>query len=94
MLNVVILDFIGTSVPLKVWRMNELDENERSTVSVSLDDPSEEKWWEFVDLQKLIVANNYITDVPCDVSNLSSLQTFDVSLNIIKGHNLYEGLLC
>jgi Leucine-rich repeat (LRR) protein len=66
-------------VPLKVWRINELDENEKMTVSVSLDDPSEEKWWEFVDLQKLIVANNCITDVPCDVSNLVSLQTFDVS---------------
>jgi Leucine-rich repeat (LRR) protein len=68
------------NVPMKVWRINELDENERSSVSVSLDDNnSDEKWWEFVDLQKLIIANNYIKDVPCDISNLHSLQTFDVS---------------
>jgi Leucine-rich repeat (LRR) protein len=74
------LFFSILAVPLKVWRINELDENEKSAVSMSLDDTSEDKWWEFVELQKLIVANNYIKDIPCDVSNLLSLQTLDVSL--------------
>jgi hypothetical protein len=52
---------------MKVWRINELDENERSTVSVALDDNTEDKWWEFVDLQKLIIANNCIKNIPCDI---------------------------
>ena len=65
-------------VPPKVWKINDLDENEKTNVSVSLDNPSEEKWWEFVDLQKLILANNSIMEIPKDVGNLMSLQTLDV----------------
>lgn len=66
-------------MPSKVWTINELDENEKSAVSVSLDAPSPDKWWEFVDLNKLIVANNYITEIPDAIVNLVSLQVFDVS---------------
>ncbi|CAG7816881.1 unnamed protein product [Allacma fusca] len=73
-----------TTVPPKVWRINDLDENEKSSVSVSLDNPSEEKWWEFVDLQKLILANNSIMEIPSDLGNLISLQTFDAHDNQIE----------
>jgi len=50
---------------------------------MSLDHPSEEKWWEFVDLQKLIVANNFITEIPGDIGRLTSLQTLDVIAQLI-----------
>jgi hypothetical protein len=47
-----------------------------------LDNSSEEKWWEFVDLTKLIVANNFLTEIPSDIQRLPSLQVLDVSYTI------------
>lgn len=75
-------------VPLKVWRINELDEGERSntTVNYALDegwkdgDKNDDKWWEFVDLQKLILANNMLTIIPPDVAELQALSTLDVGV--------------
>lgn len=78
MIGVLHLKIFYSVVPPKVWTINELDENEKSSVSVSLDEPSQDKWWEFVDLNKLIIANNYITEIPDDIGHLISLQTFDV----------------
>ncbi|CAL8130660.1 unnamed protein product [Orchesella dallaii] len=71
------------NVPPKVWIINELDENEKSNVSVALDAPSPDKWWEFADLNKLIIANNYISEIPDDIVNLVSLQFFDAHDNQI-----------
>jgi len=59
-----------------------LDDKEKKTVTVSLDDNADDKWWDFVELQKLILANNSITEIPSDIHNLLSLQTFDVRMSI------------
>ncbi|XP_032221201.2 leucine-rich repeat-containing protein 40 isoform X1 [Nematostella vectensis] len=66
-----------TEVPEKVWRIN-LDVPEEAK-SVSLD--CEDRWWDQVDLTKLILASNSLTEISGDVFNLPALVLLDIHDN-------------
>ena len=62
-------------VPESVWRIN-LDVPEEAR-DVSLDN-SEDRWWEQVDLTKLILASNLLKQVSDDIKQLPALTVLDV----------------
>lgn len=64
-----------TEVPQKVWRIN-IDVPEEAK-SVSLDN-TDDKWWDQVDLTKLILASNALTSIAPDITNLPALEVLDV----------------
>ena len=63
------------SVPASVWRIN-LDVPEESK-NVAFD--TEDRWWEQVDLTKLILASNILTELSEDIRLLPTLTVLDVS---------------
>lgn len=62
-------------VPDKVWRLN-LDVPEEAK-NVSLDN-SEDRWWEQVDLTKLLLVSNLLTELSEDIVNFPALTVLDV----------------
>lgn len=64
-------------MPSGVWRINT-DPPPQSSASFA-----EEKWWDQVDLVKLILAANQIKEIPDDIRLLSALTVLDVSTNIL-----------
>jgi len=70
------------TVPAKVWTIGELDKEEQRKVSqVSMDSAAEENWWEQVDMTKLILACNKISEISPLISNLMGLQILDLHDN-------------
>jgi len=70
------------AVPTKVWTIGELDKEEQRKVSqISMDSQSDENWWEQVDMTKLILACNKISEISPQISNLLSLQVLDLHDN-------------
>ena len=57
------------SVPDKVWRLMELDEEERKSMvtNVTMDTDNSDNWWDTVDMTKLILACNKISHIPPEV---------------------------
>lgn len=64
-----------TEVPQKVWRINADVPEEAKSVSL---DNTDDKWWDQVDLTKLILASNALTSLAPDISNLPALEALDV----------------
>ena len=70
------------AVPAKVWTIGELDADEQRKVSqASMDQAMEENWWEQVDMTKLILACNKISEISPQISNLLGLQVLDLHDN-------------
>lgn len=69
-----------TEVPSKVWKINT--ELPPETKNVSLDS-SDEKWWDQVDLTKLILASNKLISLSSEIVNLPALEFLDVSRALI-----------
>ena len=63
-------------VPSSVWQINT-DPAATSEGSVSFG--QEDKWWDQVDLVKLILAANQIKEIPEDIRLLCALTVLDVS---------------
>ncbi|XP_076346439.1 leucine-rich repeat-containing protein 40-like isoform X4 [Tachypleus tridentatus] len=68
-------------VPDVVWNINNITPEESKMLSVSLDDTDGERWWDQVDLTKLILASNKLSTIPSEISNLQALTVFDVHDN-------------
>ncbi|XP_006820661.1 leucine-rich repeat-containing protein 40-like [Saccoglossus kowalevskii] len=67
-----------TEVPSQVWRINiDVPEEARS---VSLDD-AEDRWWDQVELVKLILASNKLQEISNDINQLSALTVLDIHDN-------------
>ena len=66
-----------TKVPQKVWRVN-LDVPPEAQ-NVSLDSTDEDKWWEIVDLTKLILASNKLSEISSEIAQFPALLVLDVS---------------
>lgn len=63
------------TVPEKVWKINvEIPEEERNA---SLD--SDEKWWDQIQLNKLILASNQLSTITAGIQLLEALVVLDVS---------------
>ena len=63
------------SVPSSVWRINIDVPEEAKNISLN---NTEDRWWEQVDLTKLILASNTLTQLSEDISNLPALTVLDV----------------
>jgi len=74
------------SVPDKVWTLMELTKEEEDALrkGVSLQQDSEENWWDHVELTKLILACNKISSISPQVSNLVSLGSLDLHDNQLE----------
>lgn len=70
-----------TKLPDKVWRVN-LDVPPEAR-NVSLDSTEDDKWWEQVDLNKLILASNKLTEISSEIVQLPALVVLDVSIRVI-----------
>ena len=68
-------------VPLGVWRINLDIPPEAQTVSLSNVD---ERWWDQVDLRKLILASNEIQSIPNEIKFLPALNVLDAHDNCIE----------
>lgn len=62
-------------VPTSVWRINS---EPPAGHDASFSTQDEEKWWDQIDLNKLILAANQIKEIPDDVALLTALITLDV----------------
>ena len=67
-----------SKVPDKVWRVNV--DVPPEAMNVSLDSPEDDKWWEQVDLSKLILASNSISEISPEITHLPALAVLDVSI--------------
>jgi len=67
-----------TEVPGKVWNINTELPPEAKNVSL---DSTEERWWDQIDLTKLILASNKLSSLSGDIVNLPALEFLDVSLS-------------
>jgi Leucine-rich repeat (LRR) protein len=60
----------------RIWSMN-VDKADKSNDTSLVDDDC--KWWDHVNLTKLILASNKITNIPKEAALLDSLVTLDVN---------------
>jgi len=70
--------FIGLlflAVPLCVWRINLDTPEEGQTISM---DGADDRWWEQIDLTKLILASNLIDRLSDNILLLPALVVLDV----------------
>ena len=72
-------DFSLVEVPSNVWHLNTQDFGVSKSTNLEYGEANEFKWWEQVDLNKLILASNKIKIITKDVENLNSLVSLDVS---------------
>jgi len=63
-------------VPSAIW--NLIDKEKQADYSL---ENTDFKWWDAIELSKLILASNKIKSVPKDIKCLSSLTTLDVYLS-------------
>ena len=69
-----------TAIPDKVYRINvDVPEEAKSS---SMGD-SDERWWDQVDLKKLIVASNQLSEISTEIKNLPALNVLDAHDNQI-----------
>lgn len=76
-----------TEVPDAVWRINLDVPAEAKNVSL---DNSEDRWWEQVDMTKLILASNRLSRLSDDITQLPALSVLDVHDNNLE--ELPDGL--
>ncbi|KAH9496798.1 Leucine-rich repeat-containing protein 40 [Bulinus truncatus] len=67
-----------TVVPEEVWSIQEFVPEESKSVSL---DNSDDKWWDTVDMTKLILASNHLTSLGEGLKNLQSLTVLDIHDN-------------
>ena len=67
-----------TQIPLNVLRIN-IDKFEEES-NKDGDDENGFKWWEQIELNKLIVGSNKIKEIPKEIEFLDTLITFDVKI--------------
>lgn len=80
-----------TSVPESVWRINtDLPEESKNVNLNNTDD----RWWEQVDLTKLILASNQLVSLSEDIKLLPALTVIDVSHDVSppKRYHPYDNL--
>lgn len=65
-----------TTVPDKVWKINSDVPEKGKSASLEKED---DRWWEQIDLTKLILASNKLTSISSGIQQLPALVTLDVS---------------
>lgn len=77
-------------VPLKVWRINVDVPEEAKNISLADND---ERWWDQVDLRKLILASNQLKSIPGDIQHVCALTVLDAHDNQIESISEEIGIL-
>ncbi|KAG0430309.1 hypothetical protein HPB47_022798, partial [Ixodes persulcatus] len=72
-------------VPEIVWNINNLTEEERQGLSVSLDHCDGDRWWDQADLTKLYLSSNQLTVLSPDIERLQALNILEVNDNQLCG---------
>ena len=70
-----------TEIPEKVWKINIDVPEEAKNVALGNND---ERWWDQVDLVKLILASNKLSNIPEDIKHLPALTVLDAHDNQIE----------
>lgn len=73
-------------IPSSVWRIN-IDPPPDHTASFAA--KGDDKWWDQVDLVKLILAANQIKEISDDIRFLTALTVLDVRKGILKVRQRY-----
>ena len=73
-----------------MWRIN-VDVPEEGK-SVSLDTGDGDRWWEQVDLKKLILASNKLKELSPDIKNLPALNVLDVRYLVLYHTSQLENI--
>ncbi|KAH6941164.1 hypothetical protein HPB50_014463 [Hyalomma asiaticum] len=60
-------------VPDQVWNINNLTEEERRGLSLSLDQCDGDRWWDQADLTKLYLSANKLSSLSADIEKLQAL---------------------
>ncbi|XP_040063471.1 leucine-rich repeat-containing protein 40 [Ixodes scapularis] len=72
-------------VPEIVWNINNLTEEERQGLSVSLDHCDGDRWWDQADLTKLYLSSNQLTVLSPDIERLQALNILEINDNQLCG---------
>ncbi|XP_014470905.1 PREDICTED: leucine-rich repeat-containing protein 40-like [Dinoponera quadriceps] len=73
------------SVPDRVWRINELTEEELRNLHFELDyEHKEERWWEQEPLRVLDLSSNSLTTIDSRIRFLTELSTLDIHNNLLE----------
>ncbi|GIY48250.1 leucine-rich repeat-containing protein 40 [Caerostris extrusa] len=62
-----------TEMPDIVWNITCLTAEESKELSISIDSNEDDKWWDYVDLTKLVLASNTLRSIPPNISNYKRL---------------------
>ncbi|XP_046614676.1 leucine-rich repeat-containing protein 40-like isoform X1 [Neodiprion virginianus] len=83
-----------SSVPTRVWHLNELTNEELKKLDMTLDcDEGKERWWEHEQLKILKLSSNSLTELDSRVQYLTELNVLDLHDNIIEDLPLEIGYL-
>lgn len=78
------------SVPDEVWTINKDVPEEYKNLAFSTD----ERWWDQVDLIKLLLPSNKLTELSENISFLPALGVLDVSLLLLNLFTIKFKSLC
>ncbi|KAK7075658.1 Leucine-rich repeat-containing protein 40 [Halocaridina rubra] len=72
-------------VPDKVYHIHEIDNEEakKLTMTMSMDNSDDDRWWEQTDLTRLYLSSNQLSTISPKISNLMAIQVLDLSDNCI-----------
>ncbi|XP_011689782.1 PREDICTED: leucine-rich repeat-containing protein 40-like [Wasmannia auropunctata] len=74
-----------STVPDRIWSINELTEEELRNLHVELDyEPLEERWWEQEPLKMLDLSFNSLTVIDDKIQLLTELNTLDLHNNLLE----------
>lgn len=72
-------------VPDIVWHINNLTEEEREGLTMSLDQCDGDRWWDQVDLVKLYMSSNQLKQLSSEIEKLHALTILEVNDNLLSG---------
>ncbi|GIY59447.1 leucine-rich repeat-containing protein 40 [Caerostris darwini] len=73
-----------TEMPDIVWNITCLTAEESKELSISIDSNEDDKWWDYVDLTKLVLASNTLRSIPPNISNYKRLSILDLHDNCLS----------
>ncbi|KAG8197757.1 hypothetical protein JTE90_006803 [Oedothorax gibbosus] len=73
-----------SEMPDLVWNVTSLTAEESKELSVSLDSSNEDKWWDYVELTKLVLASNVLKVISPSISNYKRLSALDLHDNCLS----------
>lgn len=70
-------------VPEQVWNIHSLSEDERRTMSLSLDQSDGDRWWDQADLTRLYLSSNKLSSLSPDIEKLHALTILELNDNAL-----------